>query len=137
MLADENDAASVPIPTPRPARDGSAGDAGTMVARTAAPASTTAAGSAAPVTDDIPCARYVGQPMTRCAVVVARKGDNAADVTVTWPDGGTRIISFRDRKPSGSDAAGAFRFTREGTLNMIRIGPSERFEITDALPFGG
>ncbi|MGT2467267.1 hypothetical protein ACVOMV_23705 [Mesorhizobium atlanticum] len=28
------------------------------------------------------------------------------------------------------------RFTREGTLNMIRVGVSERFEITDELALG-
>ncbi|TIX14761.1 MAG: SH3 domain-containing protein, partial [Mesorhizobium sp.] len=29
-----------------------------------------------------------------------------------------------------------FRFTREGSLNMIRVGVSERFEITDQLALG-
>jgi hypothetical protein len=28
------------------------------------------------------------------------------------------------------------RFTREGTLNLIRIGNGERFEILDALALG-
>lgn len=129
---DEATTANVPVPTPRP---GETTDAATMVARTEEPASS-ATGSPGPAGGDVPCARYVGQPMTRCAVSVAHKGDGAADVTVTWPDGGTRIINFRDRKPAGSDSTGEFRFTREGTLNMIRIGQSERFEITDALSFG-
>ena len=83
--------------------------------------------------NEIPCARYVGEPMTRCAVSVVRKGNDKADVTVTWPDGGTRIISFVAGQPAGSDAPGDFRFTREGSLNMIRVGVSERFEITDAI----
>ncbi|WP_352546845.1 SH3 domain-containing protein [Mesorhizobium sp. M0027] len=83
----------------------------------------------------IPCARYLGQPMTSCKAAVVRTGDKI-DVTVTWPDGGTRIISFRAGKPAGADAPGEFRFTREGSLNMIRIGASERFEITDALALG-
>ncbi|TIN45375.1 MAG: SH3 domain-containing protein, partial [Mesorhizobium sp.] len=34
---------------------------------------------------EIPCARYVGQPMERCKVNVVRTADKA-DVTVTWPD---------------------------------------------------
>jgi hypothetical protein len=54
-------------------------------------------------------------------------------VTVTWPDGGIRIISFHAGLPANSDAPGEFRFTREGNLNLIRVGVSERFEITDAL----
>ncbi|MDX8468582.1 SH3 domain-containing protein [Mesorhizobium sp. VK23B] len=83
----------------------------------------------------IPCARHVGQPMTRCEVSVAHEAGDSA-VTVTWPDGGTRVITFRDGKPAGSDSSDEFRFTREGSLNMIRIGASERFEITDQLALG-
>ncbi|TPK86253.1 SH3 domain-containing protein [Mesorhizobium sp. B2-4-17] len=85
---------------------------------------------------EIPCARNVGQPMTRCAATVLHKGTDKAEVTVTWPDGGTRVISFDGGRPAGSDAKGDFRFTREGSLSMIRIGVSERFEITDAVAFG-
>ncbi|MBZ9764392.1 SH3 domain-containing protein [Mesorhizobium sp. CA8] len=83
----------------------------------------------------IPCARHVGQPMTRCEISVAHEGGDSV-VTVTWPDGGTRLINFRDGKPAGSDSSDEFRFTREGSLNLIRIGVSERFEITDALALG-
>lgn len=85
--------------------------------------------------DEIPCARHVGQPMTSCKAGVVRTGDKA-EVTVTWPDGGTRIIRFQAGLPAGSDASGEFRFTREGSLNIIRVGVSERFEITDALALG-
>ena len=83
----------------------------------------------------IPCARRVGQPMTRCEISVAHAGADST-VTVTWPDGGGRVITFHDGKPSGSDSPDEFRFTREGSLNMIRIGVSERFEITDQLALG-
>jgi hypothetical protein len=87
-------------------------------------------------TGEIPCARYVGQPMTSCAAAIRRGGPDKAEVTVTWPDGGVRIIGFREGKPEGADAGGELRYTREGRLTMIRIGVSERFEITDALAFG-
>jgi hypothetical protein len=87
-------------------------------------------------TAEIPCARYVGQPMTRCMAGIKREGNGKADVTVQWPDGGVRVIGFYDGKPAGADSRGEFRFTREGGLNMIRVGVSERFEITDALAFG-
>ncbi|RUW75915.1 MULTISPECIES: SH3 domain-containing protein [unclassified Mesorhizobium] len=83
----------------------------------------------------IPCARHIGQPMTRCEVTVVHTGGESA-VTVAWPDGGTRIITFHGGFPASSDSADEFRFTREGTLNMIRIGTSERFEITDQLALG-
>ena len=38
--------------------------------------------------------------------------------------------------PAASNAQSGFRFTREGSLNLIRIGASERFEITDTVAFG-
>ncbi|TIO50237.1 MAG: SH3 domain-containing protein [Mesorhizobium sp.] len=101
-------------------------------------AASTAAQSDTPAPDTvggIPCARRIGQPMTRCEVSVARK-DGDSTVTVTWPDGGARVITFHGGQPAGSDSPDQFRFTREGTLNMIRVGVSERFEITDALALG-
>lgn len=85
--------------------------------------------------NEIPCARYVGQPMTSCKADVVHTGDKA-EVTVTWPDGGTRVISFQAGRPAGSNASGEFRYTREGSLNLIRVGVSERFEITDQLALG-
>ncbi|MDX8456486.1 SH3 domain-containing protein [Mesorhizobium sp. VK9D] len=94
------------------------------------------AGSDDPATGaGIPCARHVGEPMTRCEISVAHTGGESA-VTVTWPDGGSRIITFHDGQPSGSDSPDAFRFTREGSLNMVRVGVSERFEITDQQALG-
>ncbi|CDX43126.1 conserved exported hypothetical protein [Mesorhizobium plurifarium] len=92
--------------------------------------------SDAPAPDaGIPCARHVGQPMTRCDVSVTRK-DGDSTVTVTWPDGGVRVIIFHNGQPARSDSPDELRFTREGTLNMIRVGVSERFEITDELALG-
>ena len=85
---------------------------------------------------DIPCARYVGQPMTRCRAAVVRKGPADADISVAWPDGGVRILRFRAGKPESADSRGEFRYTREAELNMIRVGPAERFEILDAIPLG-
>ncbi|QND63096.1 SH3 domain-containing protein [Mesorhizobium loti] len=99
-------------------------------------AATDAAPASAPDAGEIPCARYVGEPMTHCVISVARKDSDNVDVTVTWPDGGTRVISFHGGQPASSDADGNFRFTREGSLNMIRVGEAERFEITDAVAFG-
>lgn len=87
-------------------------------------------------TGEVPCARYIGQPMTSCAASIVRMDGGKADVTVTWPDGGTRVISFSAGLPAGSNAPGDFRFTREGSLSIVRVGVSERFEITDALALG-
>jgi hypothetical protein len=132
--ADSGSAAgSVPLPTPRP---GSADAAPTVDTQTVAELPPRPAALASGGTLEIPCARYVGQPMTPCAATVVQKGTDKADVTVTWPDGGTRVISFYAGLPAGSNARSDFRFTREGSLSMIRIGVSERFEITDTVAFG-
>lgn len=80
---------------------------------------------------EIPCARYVGQPMTRCRAESKRGAGGVVEVLVTWPDGGTRMLQFRDGTPAGTNGRGEFRYVREGGLNMIRVGVSERFEITE------
>jgi hypothetical protein len=143
--------AGVPVPTPRPDPEGgeaagmhpasSAVDDDAKAAEAPAPQVVALADPQSPArawdaTGEIPCARYVGQPMARCRVGIRREGGGRADVTVAWPDSGTRVIGFYEGKPAGADSPGEFRFTREGELNMIRIGASERFEITDTLAFG-
>ena len=122
--------AQQPPAAPAPAREAA------PVADTFAVAQAPATGARFDATGAIPCARYLGQPMTRCEAGVTRTGPDASDVTVNWPDGGTRIIRFRDGQPEGANARGEFRFTREADLHMIRVGTGERFEITDALAFG-
>ena len=136
--ADATDAGSsaggIPVPTPRPARQGDAAapalDPQTVARVDPSP------GRAPDATAEIPCARYLGQPMARCQASVQRNGTGKSDVTVTWPDAGTRVISFYDGQPAGSNSRSDFRFTREGNLNMIRVGAAERFEITDSIAFG-
>lgn len=136
---------SAPTPTPRPG----AGEPAAPPPDAAQPASAPPVVAAAVATPDgtggvaprpeaevsIPCARYVGQPMGRCAARIASRGDDAAAVTVLWPDGGSRLIEFRAGAPAGSSSREALRYTREGGLYMIRIGDAERFEILDALAF--
>lgn len=132
----------IPVPTPRlgagsPVESAGPEEPAVEQSTNEPPAPVTPPAEAAEVfEDEVSCARYLGQPMNRCAARVARSGPDAATVTVKWPDGGTRVLEFRDGEPAGSNGRGEFRFTREATLNMIRIGTSERFEILDALPFG-
>lgn len=87
-------------------------------------------------TSEIPCARYYGQPMTLCGVTAERVDDQEAVVTVTWPDGGARVINFRNGRADSSDSADPLSYTREAELNLVRIGKAERFEILDKVPFG-
>jgi hypothetical protein len=91
-------------------------------------------------TGPIPCAQHLGQPMTQCEMGVARAGGGYATVVIKKPDGRTRAIFFRMGKPIGADTSqadpGKFSATREGDLNLIRIG-NERYEIPDAAVLGG
>ena len=69
-----------------------------------------------------------------------RRGEGAAIVTITRPDGRPRTIFFENGRATGYDQSeadsGKFSVSRQGDLNIIRIGP-ERYEIPDALAFGG
>ncbi len=91
-------------------------------------------------TGNIPCAQYPGQPMGQSEFGVARAGGGYATVVVKKSDGRTRAIFFRMGKPIGADTSeadpGDFSATREGDLNIIRIG-NERYEIPDAVVLGG
>jgi hypothetical protein len=94
-------------------------------------------------TGEIPCARHSAQPMSPCRFGVIRRGNGAATLTVFWPDGGARYIYFENGKATSSDATSAVTTTgavtteRQGDLNKLSIGSEERFEIPDAVIFGG
>lgn len=60
-----------------------------------------------------------------------------ADVWITLPTGEERYIQFREGKPIVTDPGLALSFERTGDLTLIRIGSIERYEIPDALIFGG
>ena len=92
-------------------------------------------------TGTIPCAQAGGEPTTGCEFGVARAGGGYATVVVTRPDGWPRAIYFRMGVPIGADTSeadnpGEFSVSREGDLNLIRIG-GERYEIPDAVVLGG
>ena len=92
-------------------------------------------------TGEIPCARVAGQPMGSCRFGVRREGGGSGSITVFWPDGGNRVIFFRNGAPSRYDqsqADGGARMTvrREADLFRVRIG-DQRFEIPEAALVGG
>jgi hypothetical protein len=81
-----------------------------------------------------------GQPTGSCPFGVTREVGGSGIVTVTKPDGRTRAIFFENGKATGCDASeadpGKFSASREGDLNVVRIG-DERYEIPDAVVSGG
>lgn len=89
---------------------------------------------------EIPCSMGNGQPTRSCSFRVTRQGNGTANVTVTKPDGRTRVIFFERGKAIGADTSqsdrGQFSAAKEGDLSIIRIG-RERYEIPDAVVFGG
>lgn len=111
----------IPHPTPRPDKPGE---------------KLASVEAAEKTTGEIPCADAFGQPTRACQASITRLGPGISDVVVALPDGGSRTIRFRGGKPDTSDSPEPVQTTREGSLNMIRIGKAERFEILDALALG-
>lgn len=115
---------------------------GGAAAAPARPHDATVAGTAFHATGTLPCARHAGQPMAQCRFGVERmRGRGNGQVTISWPDGGTRVIVFEDGTPvrhdeSQADADARMTVGRQGDTFHIRIGP-QRFEIPEAVITGG
>ncbi|MGD9656282.1 MAG: hypothetical protein AB7U61_01370 [Methylocystis sp.] len=88
-------------------------------------------------TGQIPCARQEAQPMSQCRFGVIRRGNGDATVRVFWPDGGERNIYFKNGKAESSDSLAGIYSEKTSDLNRVFIGTTERFEIIDAIIFGG
>lgn len=84
----------------------------------------------------IPCVAEPDKPMSQCDAGVKRT-PGGGSVHVKTPDGGSRVITFRDGKVSGTDADAPFRVERRDDWSIVRIGAVEVYEIPDALVFGG
>lgn len=97
-------------------------------------------GTAYHATGNIPCSMGNGRPTGSCPFGVTREGAGRATVVVTRPDGRNRAIFFDKGKAVGYDESQAdlapFQATKQSDLNIVTIG-SERYEIPDAVVFGG
>jgi hypothetical protein len=94
------------------------------------------AGTGFHATAQIPCVAEPGKPMSQCDAGVKRTAGGGT-VQVTTPDGGSRVITFRDGKVVSTDADATFRVERRGDRTIVRIGTVEVYEIPDALVLGG
>jgi hypothetical protein len=79
--------------------------------------------------------------MGSCEFGVVRIGGGSGYVKVFWPDGGNRVIHFKDGMPTDFDRKeldGDAQTTveKEGDLFLLRIG-AQRFEIFEAVILGG
>ena len=81
----------------------------------------------------LPCSTALGMPTRDCSFTVTRQGTGNATVTISWPDGGSRAISFIGGAPAPREG---LRTERRGDLTVINLG-NERYEIPDAVVNGG
>lgn len=90
-------------------------------------------------TGNIPCSMGHGQPSGSCPFGVTREGNGNGSVTVTKPDGRTRVIFFENGRAVRYDQSqadtGRFSAEKQSDLNIVRIG-QERYEIPDAVIYG-
>jgi hypothetical protein len=87
-------------------------------------------------TTQIPCVAEPNKPMGRCDAGVKRTAGGGT-VHIKTPDGGSRVITFRDGKVFSTDADSPFKIERRDDVTIVRIGVAEVYEIVDALVFGG
>lgn len=86
----------------------------------------------------IACAPPYAAGTKECEAFVIRRGfGGTATVEVRWGDGLKRRILFVKGKVVAADAPATFSVEREGDVSVVRFGEEERFEIPDALVYGG
>jgi len=88
-------------------------------------------------TAEVPCITAADAPKGRCKAGVMRMAGGEATVELQTPDGGQRHIYFKNGRPDSSDANAPMQATRQGDVNIIRIGTVEVYEIPDAFVVGG
>ena len=85
----------------------------------------------------IPCAAGAGAPTSQCRFSVKRTGNGNATVRVTLSGGRERHIYFENGTATSSDSEEGLTLEKQSDLNLIQIGTGERYEIPDAVIFGG
>ena len=96
----------------------------------------TVAGTAYHATATIRCVAEPDKPMSPCNAGVKRTAGGGT-VHVTTPDGGSRVITFRNGKVAATDSSAPFKVERREDWTIVRIGAVEVYEISDAFVFGG
>lgn len=73
-----------------------------------------------------------------CRAFVIRRGfDGTATVEIPQTDSIVRRILFIEGKPVASDSPSPVNFSRQGDVTIVTFDTGERYEIHDALVFGG
>ena len=89
-------------------------------------------------TTTVRCAPQYSQ-VRECEAGVVRRGrDGTATVELRWDQAGKRRILFVKGKPEAADVPQAFTFSRNEHRDFVLMfGTDERFEVPEALVFGG
>ncbi len=85
----------------------------------------------------IRCVAEPDKPMADCQAGVKRTGNGSGTVHVATPDGGSRVITFRNGKAVSSDSQAGIYSERRGDTSIVRVGTVEVYEIPDAFIVGG
>lgn len=88
-------------------------------------------------TGQVPCSTAAGQPTGQCDFRVSRGQGGNASIWVSLPQGGERYIEFRNGEPITSQANLEVIYEKLNDLYLIRMGGSERYEIPEAVVYGG
>ncbi|ENU21450.1 hypothetical protein F994_00017 [Acinetobacter bohemicus ANC 3994] len=82
---------------------------------------------------ELPCSLNLGQPTRQCQFGVVRQGNGAALLTIFSKENKEYILKFNNGKltsPSG-------KTQKRGDLSLVELNTNERFEIPDAVIYGG
>jgi uncharacterized protein YraI len=101
------------------------------------PGDTALPGTGVSATGRIPCTDRASTALSDCPFAVSRHGRGTATLRVTLPSGAIRRIDFQRGIPTASDGTGYLGYTRYGDTIDVRIGASERYQVFDAVVFGG
>lgn len=89
------------------------------------------------ITGQLPCATRIGQPMTSCPFRAARGTPGTAAIWIALPQGGERYVAFADGVATETDPGLSLSTQRIPEITLLQIGDAERYEIPDAIVFGG
>ena len=86
----------------------------------------------------IACVPFLETKPRQCEAFVIRRGnDGTATVEIAQPNSGKRLILFVQGKPIASDSQDSLSFSRQGDVTVVKLGTDERYDVPDALVFGG
>jgi hypothetical protein len=88
-------------------------------------------------TGTLDCDLLAGALNLRCPFGVIRKGRGNAELVVRLPGGNDRRIQFVAGKPVSANSTGAVASQRRGDTTLVSVGALERYEVPDAIIYGG